>query len=501
MGNQFVAYMDEHHGLGSWVAENIAVDLFDNTASRLDRGRSATAPEPEGRKVATAENSMGLSGPAARRRRYAGNDEAKKAPPTPTSRPANSAGGSSHKTWTSPRMSASATAAAVISGQAQVAVYPLYDTGSGFNTETLNTLLDFPQEILTEYAAKSNFVLAVPTDLVHQADQSGFSDSFDTTKGTRTFQWNSDKQRKYRNRVGVIYASPDAMRQCASAVAGWRAKGIDVRMVPEGMDVYREGLARAAELLDPKRQISTKHGADGQERVSTMSAASHNTPLIGVVMSFDKAFHMGHFAADSDYQPLETELIGAEPLETIFVATTQASAACRGHRDGASADFAALDRFLCAGDKSSGSDEASSPLLVRSASGGVEPVSGPWDYARILYALPTVGAGVADHSPVLKRLAEQNLSYRTVTLEGREGSPMVVAIDVPSGLQAKLKPVMRAVHRLPGARRLGVFPATRPMVAPEMRPKPPVDSRLRVALLGGLAILASAAAVASVLGS
>ena len=500
MGNQFVAYLDEHHGLGAWVAENIAVDVFENAASRVDRAQSKAASDADGRKVATAEHSMALKGPSNRTRRgYGKNAASAVQAPVPSSKPPNSAAGSKYKTWTSPRTSAADTAAAVIAGHAQVGVYPLYDSSNGFNVETLNTLLDFPQDILTEYSAKSNFVLAVPTDLIHQAEQSGFADSFEATKGTRSFQWTSDKQLKYRNRVGTIYATPDALRQCGAAVAGWKAKGIDVQSLADGTDVYREGLERAAERLDPNREVSTSHGADGQQRVSKIKAGNHNTPLIGVIMSFDKAFHSGHFAADSDYQLLETDLIGADPVETIFVATTQKPSTPRVFNDRASADFSALDRFLGKRRKAAASEEAGSPRLVRSAS-GVEPVGGPWDYARILYSIPTVGEGVADHSVVLKRLAEQNLSYRTVTLESREGSPMVIAIDVPTGLQGKLKPVMRAVHKLPGAQRLGVFPATSPMVAPEMRPKPSVDSRLKVAVLGAVAILASAAAVAAAIG-
>ncbi|MEM6747781.1 MAG: hypothetical protein AAF608_10200 [Pseudomonadota bacterium] len=499
MGNQFVAYLDEHHGLGAWVAENIAVDVFENEAARVDRAQAKAASDAEGRKVATAEHSMALKGPSSRTRRGFGQKAQAAAPtPTPSSKPPNSAAGSKYKTWTSPRSTAADTAAAVVAGHAQVGVYPLYDSSNGFNVDTLNTLLDFPQEILTEYAAKSNFVLAVPTDLIHQADQSGFADSFEATKGTRSFQWNSEKQRKYRNRVGVIYATPDALRQCGAAVAGWKAKGVDVRSLADGTDVYREGLERAAEFLDPNREISTSHGADGQRRTSTIKAANHNTPLLGVIMSFDKAFHSGHFAADSDYQLLETDLIGADPVETVFVATQRAPAESDVRRHGASADFEILHGVLAKRPSGSGQSDAA-PRLARSAS-GVETVGGPWDYARILYSIPTVDKDAADPSEVLKRLAEQNLSYRTVTLEARKGRPMVIAIDVPAGMQAKLKPVMRAVHRLPQVTRLGVFPATSPMVVLEERPKAPIDSRLKVAVFGGLAILASAVAVAAAIG-
>jgi len=501
VGNQFVAYMDEHHGLGAWVAENIAVDVFKNAASRADRAQSKATSDTDGRKVATAEHSMALKSPSNRTRRdYGENAASAVQAPVPSSKPPNSAAGSKYKTWTSPRTSAADTAAAVIAGHAQVGVYPLYDSSNGFNVETLNTLLDFPQDILTEYTAESNFVLAVPTDLIHQAEQSGFADSFEATKGTRSFQWTSDKQFKYRNRVGTIYATPDALRQCGAAVAGWKAKGIDVQSLADGTDVYREGLERAAERLDPNREISTSHGADGQQRVSKIKAGNHNTPLIGVIMSFDKAIQQGNpWNHDSDYQLLEKDLIGADPVETIFVATTQKPSTPRVFNDRASADFSALDRFLGKRRKAAESEEAGSPRLVLSAS-GVEPVGGPWDYARILYAIPTVGEGAEDHSVVLKRLAEQNLSYRTVTLESRERRPVVIAIDVPTGLQGKLKPVMRAVYKLPGAQRLGVFPATSPMVAPDMRPKPSVDSRLKVAVLGAAAILASAAAVAAAIG-
>ncbi|MEM8648772.1 MAG: hypothetical protein AAGF86_20865, partial [Pseudomonadota bacterium] len=128
-----------------------------------------------------------------------------------------------------------------------------------------------------------------------------------------------------------------------------------------------------------------------------------------------------------------------------------------------------------------------------SDAGGLGPQGGPYPYARLLYAVPTVGKGAKDHSQVLAKLAEAGLSYRTVSLDRRDGMPVALAIDVPSGHQNKLRPVLKALHRLPGAQRLAVFPSVTPMIADGLRPQPTSDPRVRL-LLQGAAVIALALA-------
>lgn len=485
MANQFVAFMDERHGLGAWVAEQIAADLFRNPARQRQNGASprsgAPAQDLSGRPVTSADLSMSLMGSGTRR--SFGNAAAAPAA-APTSSPA------AFKTWTSPRASAEQTAAAVVSGQAQVGVLPLYEEHGGFNTDTLSSLMDFPQQVLGEYVAESNYVLAVPTDLIHEVDQAGFTDSFDAS-GTKAFQWNAEKQRKYRGRVGTVYASSDALRHCAAAVEGMRAKGIDVQLIPDGHDVYREGLAQAAQLLDPTREVSTSYGPNGQQRTSKVKGANHNKPLIGVLLSFDKALGDGGYSFDSDYKVLEAEMAGADRVRTSFIATA-AKPKVNGTGTVQVDDIAAVERFFQK-PKHRASEVEQGPLRrtpgMAGRAEGLEPASGPYPFARLLYAIPTVGRDAKDHSPVLAKLAEAGLSYRTVSLDRRDGMPVVLAIDIPAGQQGKLRPVIRALHRLPGAQRLAAFPSVTPMVDASLRPEPTHSPKARMLMQGAAVIL------------
>lgn len=489
MANQFVAFMDERHGLGAWVAEQIAADLFRNPAGKDNRSYAAkkgggeAGQDLSGRPVSSADLSLSLHGSGTRRSFGAPGAAASAASPAPRA----------YKTWTSPRSSAEATAAAVVSGQAQVGVLPLYEEGGGFNKDTLSALLDFPQTVLGEYVAESNYVLAVPTDLLHEVDQSGFTDSFDAT-GSKGFAWTAEKQRKYRGRIGTVYASADALRHCAAAVEGLRAKGVDVQLVPDGVDVYREGLLRAHELLDPNREVQTTYGPNGQSRTSKTKGANHGKPLIGVLLSFDKALGDGGYSFDSDYKVLEAEMAGADRVRTSFVATAAAPKSGKVVLDPVTADLSALDRFFNPPKHQRISGEQGplrrTPGLAGRAE-GLEPAAGPYPYARMLYAVPTVGEGVRDHSPVLARLTEAGLSYRTVSLDHRDGMPAVIAVDVPSGYQGRVRPVIKAIHRLPGAQRIAVFPSVTPMVDQSLLPRPAVSPKTRL-LLQGAAVIALA---------
>ncbi|WP_189575744.1 hypothetical protein [Parvularcula lutaonensis] len=478
--------MDERHGLGAWVAEQIAADLFRNPARQRQNSVAAKAgtasQDLSGRPISSADLSMSLMG-SGMRRSFGNAAAAPAAAATATAQ--------AFKTWTSPRASAESTAAAVVSGQAQVGVLPLYDEHEGFNTDTLCALMDFPQQVLGEYVAESNYVLAVPTDLIHEIDQAGFTDSFDAS-GTKAFQWNAEKQRKYRGRVGTVYASNDAIRHCAAAIEGLRAKGVDVQVIPDGHDVYREGLAQAARLLDPNREVSTSYGPNGQQRTSKVKAANHNKPLIGVLLSFDKALGDGGYSFDSDYKVLEAEMAGADRVRTSFIATAARPKDERSRGEPMSDDIASVERFFRKPRVRHDSVEQGplrrTPGLAGRAE-GLEPASGPYPYARLLYSIPTVGRDAKDHSPVLAKLAEAGLSYRMVSLDRRDGMPLVLAIDVPAGEQSKLRSVVRAVRKLPGAQRLAAFPSVTPMVDASLRPRPTHSPKARILLQGAAVIL------------
>ncbi|MEM1381521.1 MAG: hypothetical protein AAGH41_12950 [Pseudomonadota bacterium] len=512
MANQFVAFMDERHGLGAWVAEQVAADLFRNTAdapkarptkSKRKKGKKDQA-DMAGRAVSSADLSLSLLG-SGTERRYGG-----QAPVAQAQAPSVSS--QAYKTWTSPRASAEATSAAVIAGQAQVGVLPFYEETTGFNTETLSALIDFRQDVVAEYVAESNYVLAVPTDLIHEVDQAGFTNSFEG-QGSRSFQWTADKQRKYRNRIGTVLASPDAMRHCAAAIDGMRARGIEVQQLPEGIDSYRAGLEQAHARLDPNREVATTYGPNGQQRVSKTKASNHAKPLIGVLIAFDKALGDGGYCFDNDYTVMEAEMAGADRVRTSFIATTQQlegeptpplayqvpifGQAARWLMDHwserARADMEVMKRYF--------SRRPSYQLLQTSGTRtipGMDSRRGlpnretePYPYARIVYALPTVGQSARDPSKVLAKLADFGLSYRVQPLENRPGKPIVVAIDVPNGHLQSLKPAIKAIRAHKGSERLATFPAVTPMVPEGVRTKPFVPRSFRVlfksaALIGGL---------------
>jgi len=119
---------------------------------------------------------------------------------------------------------------------------------------------------------------------------------------------------------------------------------------------------------------------------------------------------------------------------------------------------------------------------------------GQFPFARLLFSVPTVGSETKDHSPVLAKLAEQGFSYRTATLDNRVGMPAVIAVDVPSGQQSKLRSVLRAVYKLPGAERIAAFPSVTPMVPESLRPAPSQSPKVRTLVRGG-AVIAGAVAV------
>lgn len=487
MANQFVAYQDERHGLAAWVAEQIAADVFRNAAGEetsLHEVAEPAAPREErshgGAPRFTAEsygmrlsaggrNTAVLEGPAPRARADHSLDHA-------------------YRTWTSPRTTADSILSTVISGQAQVGVLPLYDNDQSFSRDTLAALIDFPSnEVIREYVAESNYVLAAPADLIHEIEQAGYSDSFSGTGSAQSFQWNRDKQRRYLRKVTTILASSDAQRHCQAALEGYRAQGIDVQTLPDGVDSYREGLRFAADLLDPHRQVKTVYSNSTHMRVSKTRGANHNKPVVAVLLSADKAMQSGGYNYDSDYVVLEAEMAGADRIRTSFIALKKGAPAKAPHdMDEVKYQLESLkSRFQPESGKKGADHRALYPIAGDAKSGGGAP-EGPPAYLRCLYKVDTVGEGVQDISPVFKVLAEQNLSYTTTTLDNRQGHPIVFAIDVPADRWTDMKPVLKQFARLTNFRRLAAFPAIQPMIKETIRPEtgPSAKTKTALAIIG-----------------
>ncbi len=483
MANQFVAYQDERHGLGAWVAEQIAASLFrygmwvdsDGQPVLDDEGKPATGrpvPDPTTR----VASSYGMSLNTARS--YDGDVGVVEAPKQKADEALNYA----YRTWVSPRSTADATFSSVIAQQAQVGVVPLFDNDFSLNRDTLSALIDFPQtKVLREYVAESNYVLAAPTDLIHEIEQSGFTDSFAPGGAGTSFAWNRDKQQRYLRKVTTVYASAEAMRHCGPAIEGLRARGVDVQQIPDGVDTYREGLRLATGLADPNRMVETRFSGGTHERVSKSRGGNHTKPLIAVLLSGDKAMEGDGYHYDKDYVVLEAEMAGAERIKTSFLAMTKGrpcifpSKSPIGFlRHHANADYEMRSlRAVFEGPKKG--EHQPGETADRPA------------YVRCLYKFNTVGNGAGDFTRILSILKRQGFSFQTTTLDNRDGHPMVVAVDVPANRYGAMRPVIKEFVRMQGAKRIAAFPALRPMVPEAMTGSPDRTGQV-VAALGAIIV-------------
>lgn len=500
MANQFVAYQDERHGLAAWVAEQIAADLFRNavdakaplheipdpaapkTDARAGGAPSFTAESYGMRLSAGGQNTAVLEGPAPRDRADASLDKA-------------------YRTWTSPRSSADQIMSTIISGQAQIGVLPLYDKDKSFNRDTLHALVDFPpNNVIREYVAESNYVLAAPSDLIHEIEQAGFTNSFDGTGSAQTFQWNREKQQRYLRKVTTIYASSDAMRHCQAAIDGFRAQGIDIQMIPDGVDSYRRGLEVASEMLDPHRMVETRYSSSDHTRVSKSRGINHKKPVVAVLLSADKAMGPNGYDYDHDYVVLDAEMAGADRIRTSFIALQKGvPTIAPDDVDTVRFEMGALKkRFHPEPPKGSSNADhrALYPIAGDKGHGSAESAGNP-AYVRCLYMAHTVGEGVKDISPVIRALAEQGFSYTTTTLDSRPGHPMVFAVDVPAERWQDMRQVLKQLATRTGFRRLADFPAIQPMVKEAIRPQTMTTARSRTALtvIGGIMLAVAAFAL------
>ena len=441
MANQLVAYQDDRHGLAAWVAEEIAK----SSAPARDGDPADRLAAP----VSTGAYGLSLSGGGAPARYPARRDEA---------HPDFS---SAYKAWTSARASAESTVAAVVGGQARWGVLPLMDDG-GFERDTLAALIDFPQaRPVREFVASSNYVLAVPTDMIHEAEQAGFTDSF-SPGGSQSFQWTEAKRSKYRARVGTVLASTDALRHCAAAV---------------------EGLRAAHAMLDPERQVETRYSGERQERRSRTRGANAHKPLVGILMTLDKAMGDQGYVYGGDYTVLDAQMAGADPVRTSYVAVGKPAKART--RDPVRAAYAEIDAAFAANPRRLPNGDARDDRASRAAFGygGDAPTvqdsapCGGSALVRVLWAVATTGTSdgargrMVDYAPILSELTRARIAHKVTPLDGRPGNPVVIAFDLEAGASRRAKPIIRKLAAMRGSQRLATFPATEPLVPEAMRAK------------------------------
>ncbi|MEE4208335.1 MAG: hypothetical protein V2I43_03600, partial [Parvularcula sp.] len=194
----------------------------------------------------------------------------------------------------------------------------------------------------------------------------------------------------------------------------------------------------------------------------------------------------------------------ADRVRTSFLATTKMDRSVR--EDGRIDVLSSVRQLLRSRFGSSAQGEEGALRGIGGLSGragGPQTDQGAFPYARVLYAVPTVGRQAKDPSPIIKALADNRFSYRTETLESRDGAPMVFAIDVPQGRESRLAPVLRAFRRHPQAQALAVFPSVKPMVDGSVMARPSGMPKLGIVAKGAgviAALLAGYVAYAMVAG-
>lgn len=401
MSDGFIAYQDEEHGLGFKVAQI----LSEKYARReLRHGKSSTV------------------------------SDMKQTDPLPLK--------------LSPRRDTASTLASLISHRAAFGLVPLEDDRGKYDKLTLEALIDFKDYYIeAEMRDDDDYVLAVPSVSIYELGESAFPSSHKSASHVGALPRNLEMQETLRRRVGVIYASADALERCQAALHGYEAQGIDIQRLADNEDPYRTILNKALEGLDQDRMIYTAiDDSDSTvRRLSGMRAAAHAKPLIGVLLPRDVATMgrqtMGNGLADpssSEYVLLDDHLEGNTKMASRFLVLSRIGEKTRaakpvigvlGQQDIWMRKVnRAFQRFIKEGDKAE------------------------HDYARFLIKLDTRGKGVLDIDEITDELNRAKLAYTPIVLNKRpDRLPVILEVEVPNEPEArrKFKTILTKCH-LPG---------------------------------------------------
>ncbi len=401
MADGFIAYQDEEHGLGFKVAQRLA------------------------EKYARREVNLRGSSPVS---------DLKQSDTLPPK--------------VSPRRDSTSTLASLVSHQAEFALLPLEDDRGKYNKLSLEALIDFKDYYIeAEMRDSDDYVLAVPSVSVYELGESAFPSSHKGASHIGALPRNLEAQELLRRRVGVVYASADAMERCQAALHGYEAQGIKVQRLADNEDPYRTVLSKALEGLDQDRMIFTglDDGDSTVKRLSGMRAANHAKPLIGVLLPRDVAT-MGRQISNngladpssSEYVLLDGHLEGNTKLSERFLVLSRLQERSRGAKPviGVIGQQDVWMKKVNKGFK----------RFIR------DDKKGEHDFARFLIKLDSRGKGVLDIDEITNELIRKGLSYTPIVLNKRpERLPVILEVEVPNEEQARkdFKYILTKCH-LPG---------------------------------------------------
>ena len=403
MADGFIAYQDEEHGLGFKVAQILAKEYALN--GKNQRGGLSVSDQKQPDAI----------------------------PPK-----------------VSPRRDSTSTLASLVSHQAQFAVLPLEDDRGKYNKLSLEALIDFKDYYIeAEMRGNDNYVLAVPSVSIYELGESAFPSSHKGASHIGALPRNLEAQDLLRRRVGVIYASADALERCQAALHGYEAQGIQVQRLADNEDPYRTVLNKALEGLDQDRMIFTglDDGDSTVKRLSGMRAANHAKPLIGVLLPRDVAT-MGRQTSSngladpssSEYVLLDDHLEGNTKLSERFLVLSRLQERSRGAKPVIGV-IGQQDVWMKKVNK------AFKRFLPKSQGNYPEH-----KFARFLIKLDSRGKGVLDIDEITNELIRKGLSYTPIVLNKRpERLPVILEVEVPNEEQARkdFKYILSKCH-LPG---------------------------------------------------
>ncbi len=401
MADGFIAYQDEEHGLGFKVAQRLA------------------------EKYARGEVSLRGASPVS---------DLKQADTIPPK--------------VSPRRDSTTTLASLVSHQAEFALLPLEDDRGKYNKLSLEALIDFKDYYIeAEMRDSDDYVLAVPSVSVYELGESAFPSSHKGASHVGALPRNLETQDLLRRRVGIVYASADAIERCQAALHGYEAQGIKIQRLADNEDPYRTVLQKALEGLDQNRMIFTglDDGDSTVKRMSGMRAANHAKPLIGVLLPRDVATMGRQISSNgladpgsSEYVLLDGHLEGNTKLSERFLVLSRLKERSRGAKPviGVIGQQDVWMKKVNKGFK----------RFIR------DDKKGEHDYARFLIKLDSRGKGVLDIDEITNELIRKGLSYTPIVLNKRpERLPVILEVEVPNEEQARkdFKYILTKCH-LPG---------------------------------------------------
>ncbi|MEM8986696.1 MAG: prephenate dehydratase domain-containing protein [Pseudomonadota bacterium] len=163
-----------------------------------------------------------------------------------------------------PRHGAGEALSSLMSHDVERAIIPIKNASEGYFAENLALLAEFKGgHVVSETSpAREGYCLAAPRAQMQELAQAGFSASLGH-RGAEGWLLPWRDQEAFRDRIDVIFATPEAERRCGLKLASFRGAGVEVRNTESGAEPAREVLSLARRSLNSDRQITTTSDKSG----------------------------------------------------------------------------------------------------------------------------------------------------------------------------------------------------------------------------------------------